>query len=134
MSWKCCTPYNMRPFTLPVLLAKKDGSCQFCVDYRHLNDITAKNLFLLPIAEELAGVAYFLNLDLRANYHQICMREADEEKTTFRTHHDHFHLHYVVRPEEHANQLSVSHERHLHRWCASVRLPSLTTSWFIAQH
>lgn len=42
------------PFASPVLLVqKKDGTWHFCVDYRHLNAITVKNRYQLPIIEEL---------------------------------------------------------------------------------
>ncbi|XP_068639419.1 uncharacterized protein [Aristolochia californica] len=55
------------PFSSPVLLVKKlDGTWRFCVVYRELNSLT------------------------------IRMHPADIEKTTFRTHHDHFE--FVVMP------------------------------------
>ena len=31
-----------------VLVAKKDGTTRFCVDYRKLNTITKMNVYLLP--------------------------------------------------------------------------------------
>jgi hypothetical protein len=71
-----------------------DGSWRFCVDYRKLNAITIKNKFPLTIIDqfldEIAGAKYFSTLDLVSDFHQIRMVPADEAKTTFKTHHDHF--------------------------------------------
>lgn len=38
----------------------------------------------------MAGAKYFTTLDMRLGYHQVRMKEDDEPKTTFKTHHGHY--------------------------------------------
>ena len=83
------------PFALLVLLVqKKDNIWRFCINYCHLNAITVKNRYPLPIInellDELAEASWFTSLDLWAGYHQICMVARDESKVAFKTHQDHY--------------------------------------------
>ena len=51
------------PWSSPVVMAKKDGTWRFCVDYRKLNAVTHQDAYPLPRVDEtlesLAGSTYF---------------------------------------------------------------------------
>lgn len=54
-------------FSTPVLLvAKRDGTCRFYVDYRALNNVTIKDIFPIStiheLFNELDGYSYFPRL------------------------------------------------------------------------
>ena len=63
-----------------VLVCKKDGSVQFCIDLCRLNARTVKDTYSLPrIKDELDsldGPCIFTSLDLKSGYWQV---ELDEE-------------------------------------------------------
>ncbi|GMF19842.1 unnamed protein product [Phytophthora fragariaefolia] len=72
-----------------VLVRKKDGTLQFCVDYRVLNAVTIKDVYPLPRKDEsleaLCGSTRFSSLDLHAGYWQLGVAAKDKEKTAFTT-------------------------------------------------
>ena len=73
-----------------VLVAKKDGSTHFCVDYRRLNTATKMDVHPLPRIDDsldlLAGSQCFSTLDLASGYRQVKMDPESQEKMAFVTH------------------------------------------------
>lgn len=68
------------PWASPiVLVAKKDGTTRFCVDYRRLNDVTVKDAYPLPRVDEcidtLAGSKWFGCMDLHSGFWQILVNQ-----------------------------------------------------------
>ena len=65
-----------------VMVEKKDGSKGFCVEYRHLNDITIKDAYPLPriddSLDQLSGAEWFSCLDLNSGYWQVEVVECDQ--------------------------------------------------------
>jgi hypothetical protein len=74
----------------PVMFVKKaDGFLRLVVDYRHLNEVTKKNIYPLPrwdnLMAQLQGAKIFTKLDLRWGYNNVRIKEGDKYKTAFGT-------------------------------------------------
>ena len=72
-----------------VLVPNKDGTWHMCINCRDLNQISMKNIYLLPWIVELInnmkGAKLFTKLDLKSGYHHIPMESIDVWKMTFKT-------------------------------------------------
>ena len=66
-----------------VLVQKKDGSLQFCIDFRRLNTLTVKDSHPLPCIcetlESLAGAAHYSTFDLNSGFWQVPMDDASKQ-------------------------------------------------------
>jgi hypothetical protein len=79
---------------------KKDRTLRFCIDFKKLDKVTIKNRYPLPwiddLFNQLKGEMTFFKIDLRSGYHQVRIRDEENNKTTFWTRYNHYE--FVVVP------------------------------------
>ena len=82
----------IRPLKSPwcnaiVLVRKKDGTLQFCIDFQRLNARTKKDSFPLPRMQEtmesMVGTRFFSSMDLKSGFWQVRMSEKSRQYTAF---------------------------------------------------
>ena len=65
-----------------VLVRKKDGLLQFCIDFRRLNAWTKKDAYPLPRMQEtmesMLGAQHFSCMDLKSGFWQVQMDEESQ--------------------------------------------------------
>jgi hypothetical protein len=89
------------PWAVSVVLAKKkDGTWQFCIDYRGLNNVTVRDVYPLPRIDDtldaLAGAQYFSTLDAWTGYWQVALDPKDAAKTGFITRDGHYEFNVML--------------------------------------
>ena len=70
-----------------ILVRKKDGGLQFCINFCHLNVYIKKDSYpflrIQEVLESLVGAGHFLCLDLKLGFWQIKLEEASKRYTAF---------------------------------------------------
>ncbi|KAA3480008.1 RNA-directed DNA polymerase-like protein [Gossypium australe] len=77
-------------------MKKKDDTMRMCVDYCQFNKLTTNNKYPLLRIDDLFNQFRGAFVDLRSGYHQLKVKEADVNKTTFRTRFGHYK--FLVTP------------------------------------
>ncbi len=82
-------PSQSRFASATFLVPKADGGWRMVVDYRAINNITEKDSYPLPLAEDLFNrmkdATVFSKIDLKSGFYQIPLARKDWSKTAFRT-------------------------------------------------
>ena len=74
-----------------VLVKKKDGFTRFCVDYRKLNRMTVKDVYLYPLLRiydslnQMSRAKWFSTIELCSRYWQVKVEPKDLQKTELAT-------------------------------------------------
>ena len=88
------TPFKSLLRALMLCTNKKDKGLRFCVNYYSLNAITKKNKYSLPLVKMLldclAGVKYYIKLNIIAVYNVLFIQADDKWKFTFKCCYGHF--------------------------------------------
>jgi hypothetical protein len=75
--------------SLIVLVQKKDGTWQLCIDYRSLNKITVRKRYPIlridDLLDQLKGAKLFNKIDLNSGYHQVPIKPTDVWRTSFKS-------------------------------------------------
>ena len=70
-----------------VLVWKKDGGLQFCIDFQRLNAQTQKDAFPFPQIQDaidaLSGSKYYMTVDLFSGFWQTPMEESSKQYMAF---------------------------------------------------
>ncbi|XP_073133868.1 uncharacterized protein [Henckelia pumila] len=88
-------PASKAPYRLaPTEMKELKDQLQELLDKGELNRITVKNRYPLPrideLFDQLQGAEVFSKIDLRSGYHQLKVKDADVQKTAFRTRYGHY--------------------------------------------
>lgn len=104
---------------------KKNGSVRFCVDYRKLNAVTIRDLYLLPRMDEclysLGNTRIFSILDANSGYWKVEIDARDREKIAFTSR---YSLHKFVRIGIGLKNAPATFERAMDVIFSSVKLQS----------
>ena len=78
------------PWASPIVaVPKRDGTVRICIDYRKINQAMKKDVYPLPLQEELTnaahGAAWFSTFDCASGYYQFPLERNTAEKLAFIT-------------------------------------------------